>query len=141
MSKKSKFYLHEGEVWKSEDANLRFVKVSDPEQVVKYVSMKPDLVDGFVEIKPGRDTYVKDAPQEKLYRVITDTTTVIFLNEDSFHDISANVSAYLQEIEEWERMCVIRDIGKLYLGQRRKKKAEIEDYIKHHNKTAANRKD
>lgn len=141
MIKKNKFYLHEGEVWKSDDSKLRFVKVSDPEQVIKYVSMKPELVDRFVEIKPSQDTYVKDAPQEKLYRVITDVTTVIFLNEDSFRDISANVSAYLQEIEEWERMCVIRDIGKFYLAQRQKRKAEIEDYIKHHNKTAANRKD
>ena len=141
MIKKNKFYLHEGEVWKSDDSKLRFVKVSDPEQVVKYVSMKPDLVDRFVEIKPSQDTYVKDAPQEKLYRVITDVTTVIFLNEDSFRDISANVLNYLQEIEEWERMCVVRDVGKFYRRNRDKRKSEIEDYIKHHNKKAANRND
>jgi hypothetical protein len=137
---KTKFYLYEGEVWKSNDRSLRFVNVSDPEKVVKYASANPDTVERFVEVKPNQDTYVKDAPQEKLYRVLTDTSTVIYLNEESFRDISKNVSAYLQEIEEWERMCVIRDIAKFYHAQRLKKKAEIEDYIKHHNKSAANRR-
>lgn len=138
--KKNRFYLYEGEVWKSDDKNLRFVNVSDPTKVVDYVSMNPDAAERFVEVKHNQDNYVKDAPQEKLYRVITDTTTVIFLNEDSFRDISRNVSAYLQEIEEWERMCVVRDIGKFYHAHRLRRKVEIEDYVKHHNKSAANRR-
>jgi hypothetical protein len=80
---KTKFYLYEGEVWKSDDRSLRYVNVSDPEKVVKYASADPNTVERFVEVKPGQATYVKDAPQEKLYRVLTDTSTVIYLNEES----------------------------------------------------------
>lgn len=138
---KNKFFLYEGETWEADEKNLRFVKLSDPEVVMHYPSMHPDLLDKFAEIVPNQETYVRNAPKEKLYRVITDTSTVIFLNEDSFRDISANVLNYLQEIEEWERMCVVRDVGKFYRRNRDKRKSEIEDYIKHHNKKAANRND
>ena len=137
MNRKNKFYLHEGEVWKSDDKNLRFFKLADPDAVMKYAGMSPDMIDRFEEITPNPETYRKDAPKEKLYRIITDTSTVIFLNEDSFHDISGNVSAYLQETEEWERMCVVRDIGKFYLANLQKRKAEIEKQIKLHEKPAA----
>ena len=140
MNRKNKFYLHEGEVWKSDDKNLRFFKLADPDAVIKYAGMSPDMIDRFEEITTNPETSRKDAPKEKLYRIITDTSTVIFLNEDSFHDISANVSAYLQEMEEWERMCVVRDIGKFYLRNFQKRKTEIEKQIKLHEKPAAKRK-
>lgn len=140
MKRKNKFYLHEGEVWKSDDSNLRFFKLADPDVVRKYAEMSPDLVESFVEITPNPETYHKDHPQEKLYRIITDTSTVIFLNEDSFRDISANVSSYLQEIEEWERMCVVRDIRKFYLVNLQKRRSQIEEEIKKHQNPVANKK-
>lgn len=137
ISKKSSFYLYQDEVWRSDNGNLCFRKVSDPEKVLKYASLTPDQVDEFVEIKPNPATYIKNAPQEKLYRIITDIPTVEFLNEESFQSISSNVSDYLQEIEEWERMSIVRDVKKFYLASRMKRNNTIEEEIRKHDKSAA----
>lgn len=131
---KSKFYLREDKVWSADDKNVKFVNLAEPEQTISYTSLHPDELEKFVEIVPNPENFNKDAPQEKLYRVITDVSTVIFLNEQSFKDISSNVLAYLMEIEEWERMCVVRDIGKYYLYHKNKKKTEIENFIRKHDK-------
>ncbi len=136
---KSKFYLREDKVWSADDKNVKFVNLAEPEQSISYTSLHPDELDKFVEIVPNPESYVRNAPQEKLYRVVTDLSTVTYLTEQSFKDISANVLAYLMEIEEWERMCVVRDIGKYFVYHKSKKKSEIEDFIRKHdrNRSAA----
>lgn len=134
---KSKFYLKEDKVWKADDKNVKFINLTNPDEEISYTSIHPDELERFVEIVPNPETYHKDAPQEKLYRVITDVSTVIFLNEQSFKDISSNVLSYLMKIEEWERMCVVRDIGKYYQYHKSKKKNEIDNFIKNHDKSAA----
>lgn len=132
-----KFYLYEGETWVGDDKKLRFRKVSDPETTMQYTSIHPDTLDGFSEIVPNPDTYQKNHPQEKLFRVVADLSTVIFLSDQSFSDISRNVLNYLGEIEEWERMCIVRDIGKYYSSHQSKRKAMIDDFIRQHDKPAA----
>lgn len=134
----NRFYIYEGETWLADEKGLRFIRVSDLETIKSYTSIDPDSLDKFVEVKPNKDTFNKNAPKEKLYRVITDMTTMLFLSEDSFTDISRNVLDYLQEIEEWERMCVVRDVGKYYWNYREKRKARIEEQIKKHDRPAAN---
>lgn len=137
MKEKSKFYLIEGKVWMTDDRKLKFVSVSDPERKIDYTSMDPDTAQSMKEIVPSPDTFVKDAPQERLYRILTDLSTVKFLNEDSFRDVSGKVRAYLEEIEEWERMCLIRDISEFYNENRRKRKEEIDGFLKKNDKPAA----
>jgi len=138
---KNAFYIYRDEVWKADDKNLRFFKLSSPQETKGYPTILPDELDLFIEIKPNPETYQKDSPQEKLYRIITDTATVIFLNKESFNDISANVLNYLMEIEEWERMCVVRDIKRFYDYNKKKKWSEIEDFIKKHDKNNSAAKD
>ena len=137
MKAKGKFYLYEGKVWRSDDSLLNFVSVSEPDNKLKYASLHPDQEEQFKEIVPNEATYVRFAPQERLYRVLTDMSTVIFLNEDSFRDISRNVLNYLMKIEEWERMCVVRDVGKYYESYKKAKNEEISNFIKGHDKPAA----
>lgn len=137
MKTKGKLYLYEGKVWRSDDKMLNFTSLSEPDKVIKYTSLHPDQEELFKEIVPNEATYVRDSPQERLYRVLTDLSTVIFLNEDSFRDISKNVLAYLEEIEEFERMCVVRDITEFYTNNRKKRNAEIDNYVKKHDKPAA----
>lgn len=135
---KAKFYLYENETWFADDKRLCFTKLSDPETSMHYTSVHPDTLESFVEIVPNDETHNRNLPQEKLFRVITDLSTVIFLSPESFSDISGNVLTYLGEIEEWERMCIVRDIGKFYEHHRLKKRSRIEDFIRQHDKPAAN---
>lgn len=134
----SKFYLYDGETWIPDDKRMRFVKLSDRSESVAFTSLDPDSLEKFVEVVHDPKSYVRNSPKEKLYRVITDIHTVSFLSEDSFRDISRNVLNYLQEREEWERMCVIRDMGKYYWRYRENKTALIDEEIRKHDKPAAN---
>ena len=132
--KKSTFYLYKGEVYYEDRKKFNFVNVKNPQISISYVSMNPDEVDEFKEIIPSTQAKPYRSAPEKLYRIITDVTTVIYLTEDSFSNISKQVNEYLNDIEDYERMCVTRDIAFFYKLEREKKKAQIDDHIKHFNK-------
>lgn len=134
MKSRFKFYLKEGTVYYDDKKNLRYVAVKSPEIFMPYVSLDPEEVDTFkqIEVNPNALHY-RTAP-EKLLRILTDMRTVMYLTEDSFLNISKQVNKYLEDIEDYERMCIIRDIKDYFYYQNSKKKAQIEDYIKHHNK-------
>lgn len=134
MKSKFKFYLKEGTVYYDDKKNLRFVAVKNPEIFIPYNSLYPDEVDIFKEIDASSNALHYRTAPEKLLRILTDMRTVMYLTEDSFLNISKQVNKYLEDIEDYERMCIIRDIKDYFYYQNSKKKAQIEDYIKHHNK-------
>lgn len=132
--KKYNYYLYDGETYYEDKKNLKFISVKDPNISISYCTLHPDEVDRFKEILPNEKAKAYRTAPEKLYRILTDIKTVMYLTEDSFFNISKQVNGYLEEIEDYERMCVIRDIDFFYKEQRLKKKAQIDDYIKHFNK-------
>ena len=133
MKSRFKFYLKDGVVYYDDKKNLRFVAVKNPDIFVSYVSMDPDEVDTYKEIDASSNALHYRTAPEKLLRILTDMRTVMYLTEDSFLNVSKQVNKYLEDIEDYERMCIIRDIKEYFFLQNSKKKAEIEDYIKHHN--------
>lgn len=128
------FYLKDGDVYYEDKKNLNFVSVKNPDIKISYISMHPDEVETYKEIVSVSQAKPYRSAPEKLFRVLTDLNTVIYLTEDSFYNISKQVNGYLNDIEDYERMCILRDITFYYEEQRKKKKAQIEDYIKHFNK-------
>ena len=134
MKSRFKFYLKEGTVYYNDKKNLRFVAVKNPDIFISYVSLDPEEVDAFKEIDANSNALHYITAPEKLLRILTDMRTVMYLTEDSFLNISKQVNKYLEDIEDYERMCIIRDIKDYFYYQNSKKKAQIEDYIKHHNK-------
>jgi hypothetical protein len=128
------FYLKDGVVYYDDKKNLRFVAVKNPDIFVSYVSMDPDEVDTYKEIDASSNALHYRTAPEKLLRILTDMGTVMYLTEESFINIFKQVNNYLSEIEDYERMCIIRDVQEYFKLQNSRKKAEIEDYIKHHNK-------
>jgi len=134
MKSKFIFYLKDGIVYYDDKKNLRFVAVKNPDIFVSYVSMDPDEVDTYNEIEASPNALHYRTAPEKLLRILTDMGTVMYLTEESFINIFKQVNNYLSEIEDYERMCIIRDVQEYFKLQNSRKKAEIEDYIKHHNK-------
>ena len=128
------FYLKDGVVYYDDKKKLRFVAVKNPDIFISYVSLDPEEVDAFKEIDANSNALHYRTAPEKLLRILTDMRTVMYLTEDSFLNISKQVNKYLEDIEDYERMCIIRDIKEYFYYQNSKKKAQIEDYIKHHNK-------
>jgi hypothetical protein len=128
------YYLKDGIVYYEDKKSLHFISVKNPEIKISYVAMDPDEVDTYKEIVPSPQAKPYRSAPEKLFRVLTDINTVIYLTEESFSNISRQVNNYLNDIEDYERMCILRDISIFYQEQRKKKKAQIEDYIKHFNK-------
>lgn len=128
------YFLYEGDAYYEDKKKLKFVNVKDPSVTISYVSLHPDDLERFKEILPNDRAKPYRSAQEKLYRVMSDLSNVIYLTEDSFENLMKKLFKYLESIEDYERMCVLRDIKEFYLKQKSKKKAEIEDYIKHFNK-------
>jgi len=128
------FYLRDDVVYYEDKKNFNFVSVKNPDIKISYISMNPDEVEKFKEIISVEKARPYRSAPEKLFRVLIDINTVIYLTEDSFYNISKQVNNYLNDIEDYERMCILRDISILYEEQRKKKKAQIDDYIKHFNK-------
>lgn len=128
------FYLKDGDVYYEDKKNFNFVSVKNPDIKIPYVSMSPDEVETYKEIISVEQAKPYRSAPEKLFRILTDMNTVIYLTEDSFQNISKQVNNYLNDIEDYERMCIIRDISHFYEEQRKKKRAQIDDYIKHFNK-------
>lgn len=128
------YYLKDGIVYYDDYKNLNFVSVKNHEIKIPYVSMDPDEVDSYKEIVPSPQAKPYRSAPEKLFRVLTDLTSVIYLTEDTFKNLSGQINNYLNEIEDYERMCIIRDVTEFYYSQINKKKAQIDDYIKHFNK-------
>lgn len=136
--KKYNYYLYEGDTYYEDKKGLKFVNVKDPSITISYVSIHPDDLERFKEILPNdRSKPYRSAP-EKLYRVMSDLTNVIYLTEDSFGNLIKRLNKYLESIEDYERMCVLRDVKEFYNSQISKKKSEIQDYIKHYNKLKKN---
>lgn len=132
--KKYNYYLYNGEVFYTDNKNIKFVSVKNPEHTISYSDLDPDELDKFKEIVPCENAkHYRTAP-EKLYRVMTDLTNVLYLTEDSFLNLFNQVNNYLEGIEDYERMCVLRDVESFYYLQQKLRKSEIEDRIKHFNK-------
>lgn len=129
-----KFYLYEGETYYENKKTLKFISVKNPKVVISFTSLNPDEVDNFKEILPNENSKSFRSAEEKFYRVLTDIKSVMYLTDESFANITKQVINYLNGIEDYERMCVIRDIKYLFEELKRTKQAEIQDYIKHHNK-------
>jgi hypothetical protein len=132
--KKFTYYLYKGETYYDDYKKLRFISVKNPDVFISYISMHPDEVDKFIEVEPNQRAKPYRSAPEKLFRVITDLTTVIYLTQETFDNLSKQLNSYLSDIEDYERMCVMRDVAEYYKIETSKKKAEIEDYIKHFNK-------
>lgn len=136
--KKYTFYLYKGFTYYEDTKKLSFVKVSDPSVVISYVSMDPDEVDKFREISPSLNAKAYRSIPEKIYRNLTNMSAVCYLTEYTFENLMKKLNKYMKEIEDYERMCVLRDVTEFYKNQTANKKAEIQDYIKHFNKTKKN---
>lgn len=132
--KKYNYYLYKSEVYYEDNKKLKFISLKNPEVEISYSNLEPDEIDEFKQILPGENAQHYRTPPEKLYRVMSDLTNVVYLTEDSFINLSKQVNSYLEGIEDYERMCVMRDIKVYYYLQQKLKKAEIEDRIKHYNK-------
>lgn len=132
--KSTKFYLREGKTYYNDNKRLKYVCISDPDLVFDFTKLSPDEQDGFVEVKNASWSKPHNSVEEKLYRVLTDIFTIMFLNEETFDAMFKRISDYLSEIEDWERMCVMRDLNTYYRSKRGKRKSEIDDFIKTHEK-------
>lgn len=132
--KKYAYYLYDGDTYYEDKKTLKFINVKDPTITISYVSMDPDEVEKFKEVLPNERSKPYRTADEKLFRVITDISTVIYLTKDSFDSLVKKTNKYLQSIEDYERMCVLRDVVEYYILQNTKKRSQIEDYIKHFNK-------
>lgn len=132
--KKYTYYLYDGDTYYEDKKTLKFISVKDPSITISYVSLHPDVLDKFKEILPNDRSKPYRSVSEKLFRVMTDLTNVIYLTEDSFKNLTRKTNEYLEEIEDYERMCIMRDVEEFYKLQTSKKKAQIDDYIKHFNK-------
>lgn len=132
--KSVKYYLKEGKTYYNDNKKLKYVCVSDPEITFDFARLSPDENEGFVEVKNSSCSKPQNSVEEKLYRVLTDITTITFLNDETFDAMFKRISGYLAEIEDWERMCVLRDVELHYRRARGKRKSEIDDFIKTHEK-------
>lgn len=132
--KSKKFYINEGKSFYADNKKLKYICVSDPEIIHDFTKITPEENERFVEVKRAEGSKSVNSVEEKLYRVLCDINTVGFFNEETFDGISQKVSRYLSDIEDWERMCVLRDIGLYYKKSRSKKSTEIESFIKSHEK-------
>lgn len=132
--KKYAYYLYDGDTYYEDKKTLKFINVKDPTITISYVSMDPDEVEKFKEVLPNERSKPYRTADEKLFRVLTDISTVIYLTKDSFDSLVKKTNKYLQSIEDYERMCVLRDVVEYYILQNTKKRSQIEDYIKHFNK-------
>jgi hypothetical protein len=121
-------------VYYEDTKKLSFIKVSDPSVELSYVSMHPDEVEKFIEVVPGTGSKQYRSIPEKLYRNLTNMSTVIYLTDETFENLFKKLNNYFNSIEDYERMCVLRDVAEYYYSQISKKKSEIDDYIKHFNK-------
>jgi hypothetical protein len=128
------FYLYNGSSYYEDTKKLSFIKVSDPTIELSYISMHPDEVDKFTEVVPGTGSKQYRSIHEKMYRNLTNMSSVIYLTEETFNNVYTKTKNYLNSIEDYERMCVVRDVKEYYNDQISKKKSQIEDYIKHFNK-------
>jgi hypothetical protein len=132
--KKYIFYLYKGDTYYDDRKKFSFVSVKNPEFLISYISMDPDELEEFKEIEPSSQSKPYRSAAEKLFRNMTDLSSVIYLTQETFVNLMRQLNNYLQEIEDYERMCVLRDVTELYYVENSKKKSEIEDYIKHFNK-------
>lgn len=132
------FYLYKGEAWLCNNSNMIMFNVADPSITLDYHSLPPEEASSFTEIKSPKDPYVRKLQPEKLYRIITDTYTSTYLEKNSFEEIYSNVYDYLQETEQYERLCLIRDVRKFYLKFQEKRQIEIENQIKKFDKPETN---
>ena len=132
--KKFVFYLYKGDVFYEDNKKLKFVSVKNPEVTISFADLSPDELEEFKQVIPSEQAKHYRTPPEKLYRVLTELTNVLYLTEDSFINLSNQINNYLEEFEDYERMCVMRDIKEYYYLQQKLKRAQIEDRIKHYNK-------
>lgn len=132
--KSVKYYLKEGKTYYNDNNKLKYVCVSNPELTFDFAKLSPDETEGFVEVKNASWSKPQNSVEEKLYRVLTDIATITFLNDETFDAMFKRISEYLMEIEDWERMCVLRDVESYYRQSRGRRKSEIDDFIKTHDK-------
>lgn len=130
----SKFYLYNDKVYIEDKKGLRFIPISNPKEIVKFVDLSPDEAEKFIEIKPNENSQHSKSAPEKLYKIVTDLKTVFFLTPDSFENICKQVNKYLMEIEDFERMAVVRDICIFFKNKMEKIKIEVDDIIKGYEK-------
>lgn len=132
--KSVKYYLKEGKAYYNDNKKLKYVCVSNPDLVFDFTKLSPEENDAFVEVKNASWAKPSNSVEEKLYRVLTDVTTITFLNEETFDAMFKRISQYIMEIEDWERMCVLRDVESYYRDSRGNRKSKINDFIKSHDK-------
>lgn len=132
--KKYNFYLYKGSAYYEDTKKLCFVSVVNQDINISYVSIEPDELEKFQEVSPSPNAKAYRSIPEKIYRNLTNMSAVCYLTEDTFKNLTKKLNNYLRDIEDYERMCVLRDVTEFYYIQNTKKKAEIQDYIKHFNK-------
>ena len=132
----NKFYLNTitQKVYCEDKKKMQFVSLQNPEDVIKFVNLLPDEAEEFKEILPSNYSKGRNSMEERLFRIITDITTILFLTQDSFLNITKQVNKYLLQIEDYERICIVRDITTYYLNKKNERNTEIKDYINKQNK-------
>lgn len=130
MSNKINFFKREDNIYYEDRKNLKFVLVKDPTQIIDMCDINPDEANLFIRIHPLPNSDPRNYTTEKKYRIFVDLNTVVHLTPDTVEKLSTLLTDYLLEIEDYDRLCIVRDIKIYYEFEQNRKDKVIRETLK-----------
>jgi hypothetical protein len=124
------FFKKYDNIYYEDRKNMKFVLVKDPTQIIDFCNIHPDEANLFVKIHPLPNSQSRNSTLEKKYRIFVDLHTVVHLTPDTVENLSKILIDYLLEIEDYSRLCVVRDVKFYYEFIQEKKDKAIREALK-----------
>ncbi len=129
--KKIKFVVFEELVYYENNKTKEYILVKDPTVKIKFTETNREL---FKEVQVSNNALPKNSQEETLYRVLADINTIIFYAEDTVQNMFEKTTNYLTEIQDFERLCVVRDIKAYYDRDRKNYNLLIKEVVNKNQK-------
>lgn len=127
---KTNFYKKDDNIYYEDKKNLKFVLVKDPTQVIDFVNIHPSEAESFKRVFPSTNSQSRNSTNERIYRTFSDLSTIVYMTPETIVNLSKLLREYLIEIEDYDRLCIVRDVVAYYEFEQNRKDQAIKEALK-----------
>lgn len=132
---KTNFFKKDDNIYYEDKKNLKFILVKDPNQVIDFCNIHPDEAALFVRVLPVANSESRNSLFEKKYRIFTDLNTIVHLTPETIESMSKLLIDYLLQVEDFDRLCIVRDVVAYYEFEQERKDQAIKEALKKSQKS------